>query len=104
MNRRVARRREVGRPRSGRPLPDIAGDVVEAVPVWRKSLHRRCPVKAVGPKILPRESAVPGVGHDATVSSDIHNHPHDEARKARNTRWSADHSSALIRSTSAASR
>ena len=27
MNRRVARRRVVGRPRSSRPLPDIAGDV-----------------------------------------------------------------------------
>ena len=32
MNRRVARRCVVGRPRGGRPLPDIAGDVVEAVP------------------------------------------------------------------------
>jgi hypothetical protein len=29
MNRRVARRRVVGQPRSGRQLPDVAGDVVE---------------------------------------------------------------------------
>ena len=71
MNRRVARRHVVGRPRSGRPLPDIAGDVVEAVPIWRESLHRRCPVKAVGPKVLPRESAVPGVGHDATCRHEL---------------------------------
>src|SRR4029450_3915342 len=71
MNRRVAPRCVVGPPRSGRPLPDIAGDVVEAVPVWRKSLHRRCPVKAAGPTILPRESAVPGVGHDATFRHEV---------------------------------
>ena len=71
MNRRVARRGVVGRPRSGRPLPDVAGDVVEAVPVWRKSFHRRCLVKAVGPKVLPRESAVPGVGHDATFRHEV---------------------------------
>src|SRR4030095_5755820 len=40
MHRRVVRRRVVGHPRSGCPLPNVAGDVVEAVPVWRKSLHR----------------------------------------------------------------
>src|SRR5512133_1840359 len=40
MHRRVVRRRVVGHPRSGCPLPDVAGDVVEAVTVWRKSLHR----------------------------------------------------------------
>jgi hypothetical protein len=71
MNRRVGRRHVVGRPRSGRPLPDVAGHVVEAVPVWGKSLHRRCPVKAVGPKVLPRESALPGVGHDATSRHEV---------------------------------
>ena len=71
MNRRVARRRGVGQPRSGRPPPDVAGDVVEAVPVWRKPLHRRCPAQAAGPKILPRESAVPGVGHDAIFRHEV---------------------------------
>jgi Uncharacterized oxidoreductase dhs-27 len=55
MNRRADRRHVVGRPGSSRPLPDIAGDVVEAVPVWRKPLHRRCPAKAMGPKVLPWE-------------------------------------------------
>src|SRR5215217_3310123 len=67
MNRRVARRRVVGQPRSGRPLPDVAGDVVEAVPVSRKPLYRRCRAKATGQKILPRESALPGVDKNATI-------------------------------------
>src|SRR6266404_8819176 len=47
----------------GRPFPDIADHVVNAIAVGREGAHRRGARVAIGPVILQREVALPGVGH-----------------------------------------
>ena len=47
----------------GRPLPDVAGHVVEPVAVRGESPHRRGTHIAVGLEVLPRELALPRVRH-----------------------------------------
>jgi hypothetical protein len=59
--RRVGRM--LGRPPVGRPFPDIADHVVDAVAVRRKSHHRRGAIEAVLALILVGEIALPGIGH-----------------------------------------
>src|SRR5512132_301955 len=52
----VTRREEVGR-----PLPDVAGHVVEAVAVRRKGSDRRRALEAVELQVLPGKLPLPGV-------------------------------------------
>src|SRR4029077_11603546 len=47
----------------GGPLPHVTGHVVEPVAIRRKRPHRRRSFKPVKLKILPREVALPSVGH-----------------------------------------
>src|SRR6266446_6132460 len=47
----------------GRPFPDIADHVEDAVAVRRKGAHRRGAGPAIRFEILVREGALPGVGH-----------------------------------------
>src|SRR5216683_691286 len=53
----------LGRIPVGRPFPDIADHVVYAVAVDRKGANRRGAGEAVGPIVVEREVALPGVGH-----------------------------------------
>src|SRR6185295_4917981 len=61
----------LGRVPIGRPFPDIADHVVEAIAVRRKRRHRRCPLIAVGRQILVRKLALPGVGHLAPAGREV---------------------------------
>src|SRR5262245_46094920 len=45
----------------GGPFPDVADHVVKAVPVRRKSTHRRGPLVPVPARVLPRELSLPRV-------------------------------------------
>src|SRR4051795_10814940 len=63
IRRGVSRVVRGGRPGGGGPLPDVAGDVVEAVAVGREPLDRRGALEAVRMQVLPWEAAVPAVGH-----------------------------------------
>src|SRR5205814_9786357 len=47
----------------GRPLPNIAGHLVEAVAVRREGADWRRPLIAVFDEVLPWERALPCVGH-----------------------------------------
>src|SRR6476646_4363772 len=51
----------------GRPLPDVAGDVVEAVAVRGKAADGRGALVAVELQVLPGELALPGVRHRLAV-------------------------------------
>src|SRR4029079_14827641 len=53
----------LGRVPVGRPLPDVADHVVDAVAVGREGAHRRGPRPAVGAQVLVWKVALPGVGH-----------------------------------------
>src|SRR3954447_11486939 len=64
IRRGVSRVVRGGRPGGGGPLPDLAGDVVQAEAVGREPLDRRGALEAVRVQVLPREAAVPAVGHD----------------------------------------
>src|SRR6188508_3435114 len=52
----------VGEP-VARPLPDVAGDVVEPVSVGWEAADRRCSIEAIELEVLPRELALPAVRH-----------------------------------------
>src|SRR4051812_43202848 len=54
-----------GGPFRGGPLPDVAGDVGEAVAVGREPPDRRGSLEAARAQVLPGKVAVPAVGHDA---------------------------------------
>src|SRR5262245_2329639 len=47
----------------GRPLPDVADQIEQTVPVRRKHADGRGAFVAIGRQILPRECALPGVRH-----------------------------------------
>src|SRR6266850_237446 len=47
----------------GRPFPDVADHVVQAIAVGRKRCHRRCTIEAVRAKVLAWKFALPGVCH-----------------------------------------
>src|SRR4029453_7870107 len=47
----------------GRPFPDVADNVVQAVTVWRECADRRSALKAIGIGILAREFSLPGICH-----------------------------------------
>src|SRR4029450_2132131 len=51
----------------GRPLPDVPGDVVEAVPVPGEAADGRRAFETVELQVLPGELALPGVGHRLPV-------------------------------------
>src|SRR4029079_3637717 len=55
----------------GRPLPDVAGHVEEAVAVRRKRADRRCASEAVELEVLPGELALPRVGHHPAVGREL---------------------------------
>src|SRR5262249_30915004 len=54
-----------------RPLPDVAGHVVEAVAVRRIGLDRRGALVAVEQQVLPGELALPGIGHHAALRREL---------------------------------
>src|SRR6476620_867085 len=47
----------------GRPLPDVADDVVEPIAVRGKRANRRRPFIPVAGEVLPGKLALPGIGH-----------------------------------------
>src|SRR3954467_4866224 len=51
----------------GRPFPDIADHVVDAMAVRRERSDRRGPLEAVAVRVLARKLALPGVGHVPAV-------------------------------------
>src|SRR5258706_497070 len=53
------------------PLPYVAGHVVEPVAIGGKSPDRRSALVAIGLEVLPRKPALPGVGHGATLRSNL---------------------------------
>src|SRR6266436_4187657 len=55
----------------GRPLPDIADHVVDAVAVRRESGHRRGAFVSVLVEIFPRKIALPCVGHVHAVGGEF---------------------------------
>ena len=55
----------------GRPLPDVAGHVEQAVAVGREGLDRRGALVPIGPQVLPRELALPGVGHHPALGREL---------------------------------
>ena len=60
-----------GRKEVGRPLPDVAGHVVEAVPVRPEALDRRGALEAVEQGVLPGELALPGVCHQLALGREL---------------------------------
>src|SRR5579872_1683442 len=52
----------LGRPPIGRPFPDVADHVVDAITVRRKRHYRRGAVEAVLAFVLVREISLPGIG------------------------------------------
>src|SRR6266481_1362263 len=52
----------------GRPFPDVADHVVQAIAVGRKRRHRRCTIEAVRAKVLAWKFALPGVCHVLSAS------------------------------------
>src|SRR4051812_28034681 len=50
-----------------RPLPDVAGHPVQAVPVRGERTDRRGALEAIEAEVLPRELALPGVGPVPTL-------------------------------------
>ena len=61
----------LGRVPVGRPFPDVADHVVDAVAVGRERAHRRRPRPAVGAQVLVRKVALPGVGHMPAVRREL---------------------------------
>ena len=58
--------------RRDRPLPDVAGDVVQAEAVGRELAHRRrCRCEPCGLEVLPGEPAVPGVRHHLAARGEV---------------------------------
>ena len=55
----------------GRPFPDVADHVVDAVAVGREGAHRRGPRPAVGAQVLVGKVALPGVGHMPAVRREL---------------------------------
>src|SRR6478609_938536 len=51
----------------GRPFPDVADHVVEAIPIRRECGNRRRAFKTVGIGVLARELTLPGIGHVTVV-------------------------------------
>src|SRR5215211_804720 len=51
----------------GRPFPDIADHVVDAMTVRRERGDWGGPLEAVAVRVLPRKLALPGVGHVPAV-------------------------------------
>src|SRR5215207_10432081 len=51
----------------GRPFPDIADHVVDAMAVRRERSDRRRALEAVAVRVLPRKLTLPGVGHVTAV-------------------------------------
>src|SRR4029453_4837810 len=55
----------------GRPLPDVAGHVVEAIAVRRERRDRRRPLEAIFERVLPGELALPGVRHHPATRREL---------------------------------
>src|SRR5262249_26775305 len=56
--------------RTRRPLPDVAEHVVEAIPVGGKGIDGRGALVSIELEVLPRESALPGIGHRPPVGGE----------------------------------
>ena len=55
----------------GGPLPHVAGHIEQAIAVRRVGLDRRGPLVAVEHQVLPRELALPGVGHHLAARREL---------------------------------
>src|SRR6185436_12867551 len=55
----------------GRPLPDVAGHLVQTVAVRWKRSDRGGPFVAVDTQVLPRKLPLPGIGHRLTPGREL---------------------------------